>query len=353
MPPQHTQRRLKPEAIALLNGHHAWPKPSEFFRWLKETENLSPSRHWWKRLINGEPVPPGLVHGLVRFLSTTRQPPLLLSVADISECVPHVPLSVKSDGSPGVDVWRLGWKVLQGHLPECFALPPGTICGSDDIDRVAQMVLENLGRKSTANGSRLLPDQALARGECTNEIDWRSYAAWIRQFWERDPMSILLARVNGNVVGATIIFPIREKAYTLYRDGEISAYELTGTDFQRPSKWLHVQSITQVRPNECPGTRARSLAQGHCMLYQIAALSHPVDAVPNRPVFIAPAINPENICRSRTYGLREIGVTTPRPRCPLMELRPPDEAASHVSLTERITYRARNPERNRYPRLRG
>ncbi|WP_143393526.1 hypothetical protein [Fimbriiglobus ruber] len=333
-------RRLKPKTVAMINDQNAWPSRDAFMKWFQRAEGLTLTPHWWKFLKRGESVPSSLVHGLIEYLSKVRNPPIRLSLNDDAEFAEHIPLSARDEGQPKIDIWRGGgWRTLFGHLPSRLTLPEEAMCSRNDIEMVARMALENLGRKITPRGDKLSPEVALANGERKYEIDWQSYAKWLCQFWEIDALTILLATIKGQPIGATIVFPISENAYNLYSRGAISAFDMTAPDFERPSKWLHLQTITQVRPSECPNTRARSLAQVHCILYQMAAFSHPMDMVSKRPIFIAPAINPENINRCQTYGFRETGITTPRPRCHLIELRPPGYGSEKLTFEQRIIYR--------------
>jgi hypothetical protein len=304
-------------------------KRDAFRRWAR-SERIPPinvpAQHW-RPMREGEPVAATTIEAFSEYIGKVKSIP---SVHDCTpakiamHCGPPDPAAKGKDRQK--DAWRLGWKELYVQLSDGFTLDDEAHCADeDDLALAAAMIYECEGWR---HDKRLTGRQAIAY---TNELvgcTCDEYAQALLTYWKANEHAVLFPtqRRGGSVqrIGVNVSVPLTEDFYRRFRQGlEGEIVSAPGCIVAR-SKYVYMAAMAEdINIDLKRGKAARSLAHFRNILYQLAAVSEPLEQHGNALHLITYQGSKETTKRSSAYGFTELASKIPRTGDTIVEFAPP------------------------------
>jgi hypothetical protein len=240
----------------------------------------------------------------------------------------------QSDWDRKQNIWRNpeGWMPpLKKFIKGIFHSRDEMYCDEPtDIVIAADMVVKCIGRKTARDGEPVDTDSCYRRGQnLMAKHGWtgNSYVEWLSSMQEKECSSVMFAvappkaRSKGKWerVGCSVILPLREDAFARFAGGEVADWELTPQDLQSPSKYVLINALGDPPDSPQVPIGRKSVAQLHCVLYQVAFLTRNV--IPYEPESVAIITNLQYQKRMEDQGYRPNGKVMTGSNFPILVFR--------------------------------
>ena len=324
---QHTHMRLRAEFLESFQWKHNRLTRDGFREWARNERRppIHAAIHRWSPMRLGKPVPRAMVEAFSEYISDVlhlgRFP-----ISDIASFCDHEPPSQSDSPSREPNPWILGFSDLFAYLAKNFSVPEDAYCqNEDDIHLAATMVVRWVGEQTdkTASG-----DATIAIGERAMQRTLDDYAQLLLKLWKANEHAVLFAtqRDDHSIgrVGVAAMAPVTEDFYQRFRKGGAEDSDLGPGDLRRISRFILFDAASENRGADMRRAKSgRSMALARTTLYQLAALTPPLDKGNTKPRVITFAGTPESEKRLRAFHYRETGAKTRLTGKAVMEFAPP------------------------------
>lgn len=309
-----------------VEGNDRWPKYKELFRFLRESLDWSGSEREYKALKKNGAGPARLVEGLLEYLCLNArrrvvefsgrvggEPPHSLTHLELIERYS----SLCDESQVRTDWRREGWRGLSGMFAAALlGVDERCLCRSaDEVRDLVRWAMTDVGRALDGDPlGKSSGDEAhhLATAETHMRRSLAHFQSQAMDWWEACPWTVLKAVYGDEIVGGSIVLPLRRECYERLCAEQLSDLEVTADCLQYPSRWLLGEAIANSIPR-ATGVRVgwASARQVTTIVYQVARLSY---APPGNPVAGLPISvtcvggTPDASERLRRHGYREIGL---------------------------------------------
>jgi hypothetical protein len=303
-------------------------KRDGFRRWAR-SERIPPinvpAQHW-RPMREGEPVPAATIEAFSEYIGKVKS---IVSTED------SMPSRIAEDCEPPdapkgrdrqKDAWGLGWKELYVQLSDAFKLDDEAHCADeDDLALAAAMIFECEGWR---HDKRLAGRQAVAYAQDLIGCSADEYAQALLLYWKANEHAVLFPtqRRGGSVqrIGVNVSVPVSEEFYTRFRQGLEGEVISTPGHILPRSRFVFIAAMADDINIDLKRVKAaRSMAHFRNILYQIAAVSEPVEK-PDSALHLISYLGSKEIGkRSNTYGFTRLNSRMPPTGDVIIEFSPP------------------------------
>ena len=267
-------------------------------------------------LIEGRGVPFILARAFIEYLRHKQKRDVTVETG----CEPY-----PEDESADTDgVWRgtdTAFRSLTAKHRDCdemYFSRPG-----EQMPGVARQIMRSVGYLNAPPGCPFDEEACVERGEGIMQRTASDYSSWLSGMVAADRRTVMAITVGErhHPVGVSVMAPVSRDAAGRLMGGSLLDKELTGGDFQNPSKYVFWHMLTEPTPPLAFDIGVVTAAQLHTCCYQLAYFTRGCES----PFLIAIAGSPRYEGRLRTHGFVETGHCMRGTVKKMMVVAPPNE----------------------------